>query len=156
MALCITLFEYIAGMIFIVGMKIKLWDYSKNWGNIKGIICPLFTFFWWLLSAIYYFLIHPKILEWLFWFTNHISFSFVIGFFYGIMTIDVIYSFQLVSKLKQLAKENQMIIILENLKQQIRKINEEQKQKIHFLFSFKTDKDSLPEVFKKYLERFKK
>ena len=35
MALCITLFEYIAGMIFIVGMKIKLWDYSKNWGNIK-------------------------------------------------------------------------------------------------------------------------
>ena len=36
MALSITFFEYIAGMIFIVGMKIRLWDYSKNWGNIKG------------------------------------------------------------------------------------------------------------------------
>ena len=44
MALCITFFEYIAGMIFIVGMKIRLWDYSKNWGNIKGIICPCLPF----------------------------------------------------------------------------------------------------------------
>ena len=156
MSICITFIEFIAGLIFIKGMKIKLWDYSDCFGNIKGIICPQFSFYWIVLSALYYFFINPRIISWVFWFTNHISFSFVIGFFYGIMTIDVIYSFQLVSKLKQLAKENQMIIILENLKQQIRKINEEQKQKIHFLFSFKTDKDSLTEVFRKYIDRFKK
>ena len=30
MALCITVMEYIAGLIFIKGMHIKLWDYSKN------------------------------------------------------------------------------------------------------------------------------
>ena len=37
-----TVIEYIAGLIFIVGMHIKLWDYSKQWGNIQGIICPLY------------------------------------------------------------------------------------------------------------------
>ena len=60
MALAITALEYVAGMIFIHGMKIKLWDYSDRWGNVKGIICPLFTFFWLVLSAVYYFLIHTQ------------------------------------------------------------------------------------------------
>ena len=34
-----TLIEYITGLIFIKGLKIKLWDYSNRWGNIQGIIC---------------------------------------------------------------------------------------------------------------------
>ena len=38
MALAITALEYVAGLIFIRGMKIKLWDYSDRWGNIQGII----------------------------------------------------------------------------------------------------------------------
>ena len=63
MALAITALEYVAGLIFIRGMKIKLWDYSDRWGNIQGIICPLFTFFWMVLSAVYYFLIHPQYFE---------------------------------------------------------------------------------------------
>ena len=54
MAIVITFVEYIAGIIFIKGMKVKLWDYSKLKGNIQGIICPQFTFFWFLLSVFYY------------------------------------------------------------------------------------------------------
>ncbi|NLD19832.1 MAG: putative ABC transporter permease [Clostridiales bacterium] len=46
MAIVMTIIEYIAGLIFIKGMKVKLWDYSKNKGNIQGIICPLFTMFY--------------------------------------------------------------------------------------------------------------
>ena len=63
MALSVTLIEYFAGLIFIKGMHVKLWDYSDEKFNIQGIICPKFTFFWYLLSAIYYFLIHPNIIE---------------------------------------------------------------------------------------------
>ena len=92
MALAITALEYVAGMIFIHGMKIKLWDYSDRWGNVKGIICPLFTFFWLVLSAVYYFLIHPHILSALHWLAENLAFSFCIGFFYGIFLIDVGYS----------------------------------------------------------------
>lgn len=34
MAIMMTLIEYIAGIIFIRHMKVKLWDYSNMWGNI--------------------------------------------------------------------------------------------------------------------------
>ena len=54
MGLLATLIEYIAGIIFIKGYKVKLWDYSNMKGNIEGVICPLFTFFWLVLSFAYY------------------------------------------------------------------------------------------------------
>ncbi len=57
MGLTMTLIEYIAGLIFIKGMKIRLWDYSDRWGNIQGLICPLFSFFWLVVSALFYFVI---------------------------------------------------------------------------------------------------
>lgn len=44
-AFCLVLIEFIAGLIFIKGLKIKLWDYSNQKFNIMGIICPLFSFF---------------------------------------------------------------------------------------------------------------
>lgn len=43
MAAAVTLVEYIAGLISIKLLHVKLWDYSKQWGNIQGIICPKFT-----------------------------------------------------------------------------------------------------------------
>ncbi|CCV66093.1 hypothetical protein (DUF1113) [Paracholeplasma brassicae] len=46
LTLVMTLIEYLTGLIFIKGMRIRLWDYSNQWKNIQGIICPLFTFFW--------------------------------------------------------------------------------------------------------------
>ena len=48
----LTLIEYIAGIIFIKGMHIKLWDYSSRWGNIQGIICPLFSIIWAVIGGI--------------------------------------------------------------------------------------------------------
>ena len=51
LAVVMTLVEYITGLIFIKGMKVKLWDYSDRWGNIQGIICPLFSLFWAVLGA---------------------------------------------------------------------------------------------------------
>lgn len=63
MAVAMTLIELIAGEIFIVKMHVKLWDYTDNRGNYKGIICPLYSFIWAVLGAVYYFLIHPHILN---------------------------------------------------------------------------------------------
>ena len=156
MALCITFFEYIAGMIFIVGMKIRLWDYSKNWGNIKVIICPQFTFYWWLLSATYYFFIHPQILEWLYWFVNHIEFSFVVGFFYGVFTIDVCYSLRIMTRIRRFARENEIIIHLTELQQQIRQKNDENKEKLHFWLTMKSEQLPLVDHLKQALEKIRK
>ncbi len=154
MAFCITLFEYIAGLIFIKGMKIKLWDYSNCWGNIQGIICPLYTVFWWILSAVYYFFIHPRILSWLAWFTNHLTFCMVIGFFYGVFTVDVVYSLNLMAKIRKFAKESKFIVRLENLQQQIRKASEENKEKIHFWMSTKSESMELKDAVEKLKEKF--
>ena len=110
MSLCITFIEYIAGLIFIKHMKIKLWDYSNEWGNIDGIICPLFSFFWAALSAVYYFLIHPHIIGALEWLARNLAFSFCIGFFYGIFIIDLVYSTNLVAKIRKFADEKDIVM----------------------------------------------
>ena len=46
MAVSMTLIEYIGGLLLLKGAKIRLWDYSNCRGNIQGLICPLFSFFW--------------------------------------------------------------------------------------------------------------
>lgn len=155
MAMCITLMEYVAGIIFIKGMKIKLWDYSNCWGNIKGIICPQYSFYWIILSAVYYFFIHPQVLEWLYWFTNHLAFCLVIGFFYGVFTMDVCYTFKLSAKIREFAEERQIEVRYENLKALIQKKNEELKEKRHFLFSFHTGKFNFVDVLREVLNRNK-
>ncbi|MBC6714462.1 putative ABC transporter permease [Treponema sp. Marseille-Q3903] len=139
MALSITVFEYIAGLIFIKGMKIKLWDYSRCWGNIQGIICPLYTFFWYILSTVYYFFIHPRVLNWLYWFTNHLTFCLVVGFFYGVFAVDVFYSLNIMKRIRKFAKENGLVVRLENLQQHIRRVNDENKEKVHFWLSTKSE-----------------
>ena len=53
-----TLDEFIAGLIFIKGCKIKLWDYSNRKGNIMGIICPSFSLIWLVVGSLYYFLLN--------------------------------------------------------------------------------------------------
>src|SRR5699024_3312131 len=63
MAVCMTVIEYVAGILCLKILKVRLWDYSHLWGNIQGIICPAFSAAWALLGAIYYFFIHPYILS---------------------------------------------------------------------------------------------
>ncbi len=153
MSFCITLFEYVAGLIFIKGMKIKLWDYSNCWGNLQGIVCPKYSAFWYVLSAVYYFFVHPKILDWLYWFTNHIGFSFVVGFFYGVFVIDLFHSLNVMSKIRAFAKENDMVLHLEKVQHAARKFNEEHRQKVYFWLSIRTDHASLHESLRKIKEK---
>ncbi len=158
MAVCMTAIEYVAGILVLKVAKVRLWDYSKEWGNLQGIICPRFSFYWAILGGIYYFFIHPYILDALNWLSLNLAFSFVIGFFYGIFVMDVCHSFRLISKLKKYAEENDVIICYESLKTEIRKRYDETKQKYHFFRPFYSDKslaDHLLEL-KENLERRKK
>lgn len=47
----ITSFEFVSGCIFNKLLKLKVWDYSDRPFNIKGQICPLYSFLWALLCA---------------------------------------------------------------------------------------------------------
>ncbi len=139
MAICMTAIEYAAGLIFIIGMKTKLWDYSDEKFNVRGIICLKFSCFWAILGAVYYFLIHPVLTDALRWFADNLQFSFVLGFVFGIFLIDVVYSFNMVAKIRAFAKENDILVRYEELKSTLRKAAEEQKKKHKFLFALRSD-----------------
>ena len=140
MAVAMTLIEYIAGLACLKYLKVRLWDYSNLWGNIQGIICPLFSFFWAILGALYYFLIHPYILDGLDWLSRNLAFSFFIGMFFGVFIIDVVNSAQLVVKLKKFAEDNDVIVRYEALKTHIRQQREERSLKYHFFRPFRTER----------------
>ncbi len=134
MGVVMTLIEYIAGLIFIRGMKIKLWDYSNQWGNIQGIICPLFSFFWLIVSALFYFVIDEPVLQAVIWFVHHIEFAFVVGTLFGIFLVDFGHSMHLATKIRKFADEHGVIVHYEKLKVSVRERLEAAKEKVSFAF----------------------
>jgi uncharacterized membrane protein len=130
-----TLIEYFTGLVFIKGLKVKLWDYSNQWGNVQGIICPLFTFFWGAIGAFYYFVLHARIVGAIEFLANHIEFSFFVGIFFGIFAVDVVYSFRIVARITEWAKANGLTVKYEQFKLSIRLGGEKIKEKVRFLFS---------------------
>ena len=150
LAVVMTLVEYITGLIFIKGMKVKLWDYSDRWGNIQGIICPLFSLFWAVICAVYYIFIHPLIASAGEWISSNPFFSFFVGMYFGVLVVAVCYSFHIVSKIKKWATEQNLTVRYENLKIAIRNRAEERKTKKHFLFPFRSASD-----FREELENYR-
>ena len=140
MAVCMTLIEYIAGVFMLKYLKVRLWDYSGMKGNIQGIICPVFSLAWAVLGAVYYFLIHPHILEGLEWLSRNLAFSFFIGVFFGVFIIDVAHSAQLVARMKAFAEENDVIVKVEALKQQIRASWERSSAKYQFFRPYRSER----------------
>lgn len=151
MSIIMTAIEYITGYIFIVCMKIRLWDYSDRRGNIKGIICPLFSFFWAVLGAIYYFFIHPYAVDGINWFSENLLFAYFIGLIDGFFIIDIFYSFNLTAKIRKFAKEKEIIIKYELLKQQIRESVRIATGKDYFFKKFNSDV-SIKEHLTRYFE----
>lgn len=99
----LTLLEYITGLIFIKGMKIKLWDYSKRWGNIQGIICPLFSLFWGIIAAIFVYWLFDPLNIVAQWAAGNIWVLFAVGIFYGVFLTDLCISFNVSLKIRKVA-----------------------------------------------------
>ena len=148
-----TVIEYIAGYMALKIIKVRLWDYSGIPGNIQGIICPAFSLMWAILVAVYYFLIHPHILDALSWLSHNLAFSFVIGLFFGVFIIDVIHSAELVAKLKEFADANDIIVRYETIKTHIRNAHDKAHQKYHFFRPFRSER-SLNDHLREMLASF--
>ena len=95
-----TLIEFLAGLIFIKGLKIKLWDYSNQKGNIMGIICPSFSLIWLVVGSLYYFLLNPFLVEGISWISENLIYTYFVGAVIGAMIVDFAYSVHLATKLK--------------------------------------------------------
>ena len=118
-----TFIEFIAGLIFIKGLKIKLWDYSDRKGNIMGIICPIFSLAWLVVGSLYYFLLNPVLIQGISWISENLIYTFFVGGVVGAMVVDLSYSIHLATKLKQF-KEMQELRFEEFKKEFKKKVNE--------------------------------
>ena len=146
MAIFMTLIEYIAGVLLLKIYKIRLWDYSNRWGNVQGLICPLFSLFWSILGAAYYFFVNPKIEELVQWLSQNLAFSFFIGLFYGIFILDLIKSAELISKFREFADEKGIVIKVEEAKAHISEAKDKLDKKIPFLYHFNHEGTILEQI----------
>ena len=96
-----TVVEFIAGLIFIKGLKVKLWDYSDRKGNMMGIICPSFSLIWLVVGSLYYFLLNPFLVEGISWISENLIYTYFVGMVMGAMAVDFAYSIHLATKLKE-------------------------------------------------------
>ncbi len=136
-----TFVEYITGLIFIKGLNVKLWDYSDRWGNIQGIICPLFTLFWGIIGAVYYLFLHKFFVDAALWLGENPWFSFGVGLYFGVFIVDICYSFKVVAKVRKWAKDKQIVVKYEAFKLSAAKKAQEIKEKFNFFFGLHNKKD---------------
>ena len=148
MGVLMTLIEFIGGLI---GEKnnVKLWDYSNEWGNYKGIICPKFSLIWTAIGALYYYILVPYVMHGLDWFSKNLTFSYTLGLFTGFIIIDFFYSGKLYLKIREYAKDNDIIVKYEQFKMHIKESQTKRKEKYSFLNPFKQTK-SLKEYLTEY------
>lgn len=139
MGLMMTLIELIAGLIFIKGLKVKLWDYSDEPCNFMGIISLRFSIIWTILAAVYYFFIQPSVKILVEWFGANIAFTFIVGVFFGIFIIDLGYSLNIVGKIREFAVDNDIVVKYEALKSEIRVDTDKIKKSWRFMLPLNSE-----------------
>lgn len=141
LALSMILLEFVAGIIFVKGFKVRLWDYSNMKGNILGVICPVFNVLWFSVAVVYYYGINPfvysgfqHVYAYLFGSSSqsivtHFGTIFVLGIIYGVFLIDLVDSIGLFAKVEKLAQSSGIIQRYEKLREESRHSSEEAKKK---------------------------
>ena len=149
----LTLIELIAGLIFIKGLHMKLWDYSNQWGNFKGLICPLFSVLWFGAGAAYYFLLNPVLIKALLFIAENPIYVFFTGLVIGMILVDFAYSLHLGLMIKKAT--DTASVKFDELKEYLSdKFGPEKKKKPFFATHF-LNKDNIKEVLKDYVEKSK-
>ena len=151
--IALTLIELVAGLIFIKGLHMKLWDYSNRWGNFKGLICPLFSLVWFGAGVAYYFLLNPILIHALLFIAQYPLYVFFIGVVIGMIVVDFCYSLHLATMIKKVA--NKTVVKFDELKEVIsEKIAPEKPNKSFYVLHY-LSKDNIKEYLRLYQEKEK-
>jgi len=103
----LTTLEYVAGLIFIKYLKIKLWDYSRNRGNVGGLICPLYSILWTILGLFFYFFFFSSLNKMIDGLYSYLQLSFFVGLYAGLFAVDVWQSFNIAGRIKTFVNETE-------------------------------------------------
>ncbi len=135
-----VLLEFLAGLIFIKGFHVKLWDYTNMRGNIMGIICPVFTVIWLAVAVIFYYGIDPFMYllstnahKYMFGGDGalaHFGFIFFLGLVYGLMLYDFVTSIGVFNAISKFARQSGVVAKYESSKRRFEEFNKETKKKL--------------------------
>lgn len=115
-AILMTLIELIGGIFLLKVLNLRLWDYRDQPGNIMGVICPVFSLIWGAIGAFYYLVLHKIVIDELYWLSQNLAFSFVVGLFFGLFIIDLLSSARQASAIKKYGDINNVVVKFEELK----------------------------------------
>ena len=158
-AVSLILLEFIAGIVFVKGFKVRLWDYTNMRGNIMGIICPVFNIIWASIAIIYYYGLSPFIYEaakeiGTFLFgdgevadVTHSSIIFVVGILYGFFIIDLVKSLNLFHKVRKLIDESGVGQRYEHLKARQKQLSLTASARLY---------EAMPNSFKTQIEKMER
>jgi uncharacterized membrane protein len=151
-----TLIELIAGLIFIKGMKIKLWDYSNRWANFEGIICPLFSLIWGILGAVYVLWINPGFQAMVAWYmSNTLAIAMLESFFYGILAVDLGWSFGLAKKIRKAVADSKLVVDWDKIKVSFQEHYQRLKKTPEWILPFKTKAGEFSVLMSEYVANLK-
>lgn len=158
MGVSLIALEFLAGLLFVKGFKVRLWDYTNMKGNILDIICPAFNVIWFSIAVLYYYGLSPfvytlmvKGAEYLFGSGDgskvaHFGMIFALGIAYGIFLIDFVKSVGLFARIRKIAEEKGVLSRYEALREEADRIKALGKAKLY---------DALPEKVKEGIARAK-
>lgn len=87
------LIEFATGFFFLRVFGLRLWDYSSNFGNLFGIICPSFLLAWAVLCALYTRFLHVNVRRAAKALIAHRVGMFLLGCYCGVLLVDAFFSF---------------------------------------------------------------
>lgn len=159
MGIGMTLLELVAGLIFVKGFKVRLWDYTNDRGNFKGIICPKFSVIWILVSFLFYYGLSPFIYRFALESIKtmltptmgslpNIILILLLGNVYGMMMLDFITSIGLFTKVSNSAKKLGEVFKYDLVKHDLSLVKKEASSQIKEMLP-----ETLKERFAKYSER---
>lgn len=135
-ALIMTLIELVGGLIAVKYFRVRLWDYSEEWGNFKGVICPKFSLIWGAIGAGYYFFIYPFVHDIAIRTIERPWLILCIGAYLGVFGVDLAHSFRLMQRLRNYARTMRTHLSLDQIKISAREHFKQETGKRHPLFNF--------------------
>ena len=116
----LSFIEFLGGLFLEKCFKIKLWDYSTNKYNLKGIICLRMSIIWGIASLFYFIFVNNFLNEITFLFLEFKYSNFLLGIYVGFFLFDFYFSIKLLIKIKEYSIKQKKIINFEMLKMQAR------------------------------------
>ncbi|MBQ9098253.1 MAG: putative ABC transporter permease [Clostridia bacterium] len=115
-----TLIELVGGAIAVKCFHVRLWDYSGEWKNFKGLICPKFSLFWGIICAGFYFGLYMPLHSYVEAVVESPFLILAVGMYLGIFLVDLVRSLKLLQHIKHYAKAMRTLVHMDQLKSNAR------------------------------------